>query len=278
MKKLILALSIFGSVNSFAENSRFYANQNVQAESPTAFALQPEAASFVREVIQITKAEGEILVAAIAADPELLAAIANWEQLSIEEQIPYLRKVFALEYQTLGISPPELQIESGVIPGPAFFEFDPAVPGAGKVILNPAALAEEKNKYSSLALLIHETRHSAQFQMAFQGSPVFETGVLALGYRSSFIAQKAMMGRLSFCDFLTLLNEYEAFLFGNYVLGRLTNWGVDMIDMGTFASQFDAQGALKIDLGQLLLEPSPDSLLDRFNILEKVQYDLLRGQ
>jgi hypothetical protein len=76
---------------------------------------------------------------------------------------------------------------------------------------------------------------------------------------------------------LTLLNEYEAFLFGNYVVGRLTDWRVDMIDMGTFASQFDSSGALKIDLEKISRENGGGNILEPFNRLEQTQYDLLFG-
>jgi hypothetical protein len=274
----IIAIVFFGLslLSNGAEASRFFANQGIQSEAPAAFALQPEASEFIHEVLTTSKQEGDLLVDMIQADPSLVEAISIWQTLSIEEQIPHLRKIFELECLALGIVAPELVIQAGAINGPAYFDFDPANPSPGRVILNPDALVNE-NKFASISLLIHETRHSAQFQMAFLQSPLLASAILAKGYEASFLAQKQLAGRLSFCDFLTLLNEYEAFLFGNYVVGRLTDWRVDMIDMGTFASQFDSSGALKIDLEKISRENGGGNILEPFNRLEQTQYDLLFG-
>lgn len=76
---------------------------------------------------------------------------------------------------------------------------------------------------------------------------------IAKGFKASFFAQKdASLGVRSFCDFLTLLSEYEAFQFGNYILGKLTNWKVNLSDMGTLASQYDSHGHSKLDLSELI--------------------------
>jgi hypothetical protein len=273
MKKLIGLFLIFGfEIQSAFAGDPFFANADIQAKAPEAFALQKEASVFVREIEKKSLAERDALVQAIQADSELKNAVANWQVFTIEQQIPYLRRVFDLEVKVLGIRPPELIIKSGIINGPAYFDFDPTKPGTGRVLLNPDALKKEENQYASLSLLIHETRHSAQFQMAF---PVDPSSPFSVGYEAAFIAQKSLKGKLSFCDFLTLLNEYEAFQFGNYVVGKLTNWKVDMVDMGTFASQYDSHGHLKIDLKKLTNEVGQDRLLERFNELEKIQKDIL---
>ena len=34
--------------------------------------------------------------------------------------------------------------------------------------------------------------------------------------------------KLGFCDFLTLNNEYEEFLFGHYVINQMTNGKIDL--------------------------------------------------
>jgi len=54
-------------------------------------------------------------------------------------------------------------------------------------------------------------------------------------------------------------------LFGNYVLGRLTHWQVDTLNMGTFASQFDQNGQLKINLAEMLKHKNVASLLEQYN-------------
>lgn len=255
--------------------SRFFANPEVQKLAPSAFALQKEALEFVKGLEQETRADRHALVNAIRSNAHLKAAVTRWESFTVEEQIPFLREVFALECQTMGITPPELVIQAGITAGPAYFDFDVTKPGAGRVLLNPDALKKEKNQYASLSLLIHETRHAKQFQMAFPLNSEAPGSIFAKGYRAAFTAQKAITAKFSFCDFLTLLNEYEAFQFGNYVLGELTHWQVDILDMGTFASQYDSQGMLKIDLARLANEVAPENLLSAFNELEKVQKKLL---
>lgn len=83
-------------------------------------------------------------------------------------------------------------------------------------------------------------------------------------------------------DFLTLINEYEAFQFGNYVVGALTEGVVDTLGMGAYASQYNADFSLKIDLPKLFKDHEANSenqsILKAFNTLEKAQYDILVGQ
>ncbi|MBY6210125.1 hypothetical protein KUV95_01025 [Microbulbifer agarilyticus] len=250
----------------------FYANPELQRQMPAAFALQPEAQAFLAPAFQQTIAHGDALVAAIQQDAELAQAIADWPKLTIEQQAPYLKRVFAIETQVMGIEPPTLLIDNHSYPGRmVYFDFDPQNPSTGTVYLNPDKLAE-RPKYDSLAFLIHETRHSLQFQHAFSTN-ADEVDALAIGYAEAFNAQKALQG-FSFSDFLTLVNEYEAFQFGNYVLGKLTNWQLDTQDMGTYASQFDTHGKLKIDLVKLATEDAETSLLERYNVRAQKHFDL----
>lgn len=265
-----LATTLFST--SAAADAKFFANPELQKQMPAAFALQPQAHSFLQPAFKQTITDGDRLVAAIRADRELAQAIARWPSLSMEQQIPYLQRLFALEVATMGVEPPKLLIDDHSYPGrTVYFDFDPQSPSTGTVYLNPEKLAE-RPKYESLAFLLHETRHSFQFQRAF--SNTFESSnAVERGFAAAFKAQKSLKG-FSFSDFLTLLNEYEAFQFGNYVLGQLTDWQLDMTDMGTFTSQFDRDGKLKIDLIALAAEQSNRSLLERYNELAKTHYEL----
>lgn len=271
MKKALLVLSLVFAVTAFADEvSRFFANESVQRARPEAFVLQPESRAFLDALVGDSAEIREALVAGIRARAPLAQAIRNWDKLSIEEQIPHLREVFALEVAAMGIAPPELVIDAKAIPGrAAFFEFDVQKPGPGRVLLNPDEL-RGMDKFASLALLIHETRHSAQFQKAF-AEPA---SIQGRAFKAAF--EKQFDGTVrSFCDFLTLNNEFEAFSFGNWVVGRLTDWQVEMPDMGAFASQYDRQGRLKIDLPRLAEETSGASLLEKFNEAERTQCELL---
>ncbi|HEY9899090.1 MAG TPA: hypothetical protein V6D00_07900 [Pantanalinema sp.] len=249
---------------------RFFARREVMALRPEAFALMP--ASF--PALQAMKGESEpkrqALVRAVRSDAALHQGVQAFDRLSWEQQLPLLRRFFELECKVLGIVPPELRIATDVVKGPAFFDFDPEKPGSGRVILNPEAIAKEPNKYTALLLLAHETRHSAQFQLAFDPARAAEP--LPRAYQAAFRAQKQLGDKLNFCDFCTLHNEFEAFQFGNYVVGALTDWRVDTGDMGTLASQYDAHGHLKLDLLALERQVGRDGLLDAFNAREKVQY------
>lgn len=265
---LMQAQVVHASLES--KESKFFANESVQRKQPEAFVLQPEAEVFLRS-LQGDMDLREDLINAIISNAELRQAIQNWEMLSIEEQIPYLRQIFSIEVKLMNIAPPELIIDAKEIPGrAAYFDFDLERAGAGRVILNPEVL-KGMDKYASLSLLIHETRHSAQLQMA---NNKFQPNAVAKAYLAAFQVQKKS-GANSFCDFLTLANEFEAFQFGNYVLGKLTSWKVDMLDMGTFASQYEKNGGLKIDLIQLLEHKSNKKLLEKFNEAELEQCKLL---
>ena len=239
-----LSMAMGLSLPSIADG--FYANETLQRQAPDAFALQPEAHDFLVSAYALTIKDGDRLLDLIAEDKALTNVIQQWPEMTIEQQIPWLKKVFALEVRSFGTEAPKLIIDNHSYPKKmVYFDFDVEAGGNGIVYLNPDKLAEEE-AFASLAFLIHETRHSYQFQRAMAG----QSDAVSQGYLAAFTAQKQLTG-FGFSDFLTLLNEYEAFQYGNYVIGKLTDWQVDMINMGTFASQYDSQGQLKIDLQAL---------------------------
>ena len=240
---------------------RYFANAKLQKQAPAAFALMPEAAEFHKN--HDNSAERAALAEALKKYPQL----KNFDSLTWEEKEPLLRNVFATECEVLKMTPPELVIENGAIPGAAFFEFDPDNPTPGKVFLNPEVLGKMDNGYAPLLLLLHETRHSAQFQDAFSGAE----GPVAEGFRAAYRAQKELKG-FSFVDFTTLLNEYEAFQFANGVVEQLTEGKVNTVGMGTLAGQYSDHGNLKVDLKALFEELPHEVILDVFNELEKPHY------
>ncbi|WP_282166502.1 hypothetical protein [Shewanella japonica] len=269
---LIIVLLWLSPSQSFAAD-RFYANQALQQQAPQAFALQPQSDAFLAPAYALTISHADRLVGLINQDKNVTEAIANWSDLTIDEQIPWLKKVFDLAVQSFGTQTPLLIIDNHSYPNKmVYFDFDVEKGGSGIVYLNPEKLAEE-DPYASLAFLVHETRHSYQFQQALSG----ENYPISQGYLAAFNAQKQLKG-FGFSDFLTLLNEYEAFQFGNYVIGQLTNWQVDMLNMGTFASQFNRQGQLKIDLQALSLNASEQTLLEQYNELAQKQFNLRQQQ
>ncbi|SHI05266.1 hypothetical protein [Ferrimonas marina] len=256
MRSYLWAIGLLMMGNAQAQTDPFYANAPLQRTAPTAFALQPESRDWVRRQTAMTQAQGEALVEAVQADAELYHAIAQWTELDPEAQHRALRRLFVLECQVLGITPPTLLIDNHSYPGKTVY-FDFSQPGPGTVYLNPDKLASMPS-HASLAFLLHETRHSYQWQLAQSGE-----GQQASGYDAAFAAQQGLEG-FSFSDFLMLLNEYEAFQFGNYVLGRLTDWRISLANMGTYASQYDDQGQLKLDLSRW---PDGEDWLSRYNRL-----------
>lgn len=278
-----LVIILFLSTTSFAQtlDPSYFANQEVQSLSPNAFALQPEAKNFLQNIKDSSIHERDLFLKNIKNDRVLFENIQNFALLAWPKKEEVLRSVFALEVLSLNITAPNLIIDSKRIKGEAFFDFDVTHPDAGTVIINPEAIQKDPNPYTSLMLLIHETRHSAQFQLAF--NPAKTNDAVAIGFKAAFIAQKDLSANIkSFSDFLTLLNEYEAFSFGNYVVGELTNGKVNTLGMGTFASQYNADKSLKINLDELFLKfdhgEIKDSVLEEFNRQEKAQYDLLKAK
>jgi hypothetical protein len=247
---------------------KFFANAELQKQAPEAFALMPEAAGFHKALDN--SAERAAVVSALKGMPE----IASFESLEWPDKEKVMRKVFAKECEALNMTPPELVIESGAIPGPAFYDFDLEKPSPGTVTLNPEALDKIDNGYAPLLLLLHETRHSAQFQRAFLQDG--EKGPVEEGYRAAFTAQRKLSG-YSFADFTTLLNEYEAFQFANGVMEKLTQGRVDTVGMGTLAGQYSDGGALRTDLKLLFDELPHEAILDVFNELEKKHYAERQG-
>lgn len=277
---LTITIMVLMSRNVEAENynPKYFANEAVQRLAPEAFALQPEASDFHKAVGKTSLYERLSLIKLIKKNPELKQAIISFKDLDWTKKEAVLRKVFELQVKALKIKAPILIIDSTTIKGQAYFDFDIHNPSPGKVILNPEAIDQDPNPHTALLLLVHETRHSAQFQQAFMqdhgNSPI------AKSYKAAFIAQKEHASKIvSFCDFLTLTNEYEAFQFGNYVVASLLDGSVDTLGMGTYASQFDHNLVLKIDLEKLFKihesGGSTETILNTFNSLEKAQYDIL---
>lgn len=248
-----------------APADRFYANAEFQRQAPAAFVLQPETLPAPKALAREANAERGRFLSLLKTRPDVLDRVNRYPSLSEPQRESLLREVFDLEVRSLGILAPTLIIENDRIPGSAFFDFDLSRPGPGTVILNPRELAKEKNPYAGLLLLIHETRHSAQLQRARQGRDD-----LARAYGAAFEAQKKLKG-FSFCDFMTLMNEYEAFQYANEVFGHLTGFRLDAPDMGSFASQYDGRGLLKIDLLRIAMTEGPSKMLTRFNELERDQ-------
>lgn len=264
MKWLFLCLI---SINVYAA-SDFYANKEVQDKYPEAFATQKSTIPF-HKMLPIS--EREHLLKEIQKDSRLITDIQNFETLPTEQQVVVLRKIFQLECRIMKITPPELIIDETSIPGWAYFEFDYNAGGAGKVFLNLKKLKQTDKKSDFIILLLHETRHSAQFQR----SQVLRDPV-SKGFTNSFRAQKALKDanvKMSFCDFMLLLNEYEAFQFANYIFGGLTNWVSPINDNGTLASQFDENGYLRLNVLQLLKEEQDP--VEAFNQLEKEQFEVM---
>jgi hypothetical protein len=251
-----------------ADPARFFANPAIEKLAPGAFALMPEAHDSLAEIEASVKPARDELVRAVRADKALAAKVAGFDKLTWEAQVPVIKQVVALEAKVMGFAPPTLKIQEGPNPIPSYFDFDPAVGGTGTVILYPASIAQEADKFAGLMLAVHEVRHSGQFQLAQAKAP----SALGRGFKAAFQAQHDLKGKLSFCDFCSLLNEYEAFQAGNYVVGTLTNWKADQRDMGCLSSQYDTHGQAKIDLWKLSSQVGPANLLAAFNEAEKPQF------
>ncbi len=254
---------------------KFFARREVQALMPEAFSLMPQSVPMVSALRSESEPKRQSLIRAIRNDQTLYRNIRGFDRMNWAQQYPVLRQVFELECRVLGITPPEFALDS-TLKGPAYFDFDPSQPSASRVLLNPEELAKEKNPHTALLLLVHETRHSAQFQLAFDSGHSGEFP--AKGYRAAFEAQKKLSAQLNFSDFCSLHHEYEAFQFANYVIGSLTEWKVDTLDMGCFSSQYDSRGRLRIDLVALSEVTGVPGLLDAFNERQKEQYRLLFGR
>jgi hypothetical protein len=251
------------------EPARFFANAELQAKAPLAFSTQVAAAEAVAAIARTEAPKRDRLVAAIRADQALMAKIDRFGSLTWEQKVPVLKAVMAIECRVLGFEAPKLDF--GTDPNPnreSYFDFDPAHPGVGTVILYRQGIEKDTNPYAALLLLVHEVRHAAQFQLGFAKQ---SASPLAQAFKASFEAQKAMSGKMTFCDFCSLVNEYEAFQCGNYVVGALTSWRVDTADMGCLSSQYDEHGAPRLDLPALHATHPADPVA-AFNTLERPQF------
>ncbi|WP_127716775.1 hypothetical protein [Halobacteriovorax sp. HLS] len=262
MTKTLIMLIL--SINIYAHDN-FFANKYIQVQNKQAFALQAESKDFVKESARKVFLEADYFLELLRKNQPLLTQVLNYKQLPLEEQIVVLKKVFDVEVQALGITAPEVSIDTQY-PRAAYFKYNLEDGTNGEVFINPKK-TYDSNPLMSLSLLIHETRHAAQLYKA-----KFDNNQ---NLYQAFKAQAQLSGKLSFSDFLTLNNEYEAFLFANYIIFKLYGPAEDMIDMGTFASQFNEDGSIKIDL-TTLHQSKEGQVLEEFNILMQKQRDLLQ--
>ncbi len=247
----------------------FYANNYLQLKNPLAFVLQPQGESSISHLSELTNISVKQFVKTLKSE-KIDVKLKSWSKISIKEQYIVLGKVFKLQVESMNIKPPKLIIEDDIIQGSAYFDFDLANKSLGRVLLNPKKIAEDSNPYLNILLLIHETRHAYQLAQAFENKTSLQKR-----YMAAFEQQK-ISEQLSFSDFLTLINEYEAFQFANAVIGEITNWHVSTKGLGTFASQFDKSGKLKINLPHLFNVHPPKNILPIFNVLQKTQYEILK--
>jgi hypothetical protein len=252
----------------------FFANSAIQKMSEEAFVVQAKSIPFLKHQRLALRQDVILLVKSIQSDKALFSAVTSFEKLNLDQKTAVLRRVFAHQIKSLGIAPPALVLDNN-FKNDTYFEFDPTKPTTGKVILNPQGLSKMKNPYAPLLFLIHETKHSAQFQMAFSNRTT-TSPALTQGYRAAFLAQKNLQGKLSYLDFMTLVNEHDAFQYGNAVVALLTNGKSNDPTMGTFASQFDQAGLPKIDLISLFHKTGPLNFLNAFNELEIEQWKIIR--
>lgn len=244
----------------------FYANAVVQLANPRAYALTKPAIRF--HAASKHTQEKERVVAQLRLNRALAKQIKTFETLSYDKQVKTLEAVFKALVRAMGIPAPTLLLEKGPQERIAYFDFDPALGGTGTIYIDPGHLLADP--YETLILLIHETRHSAQFQLSQTQIP----NALAKGYKEAFRVQHQIFEsgtRISFCDFSSLLNEHEAFEFANYVVNRLTGGKVNRIEMGTMASQFNEKGEPHLDVLQLLQTTrSDEETFQTFNDLMKL--------
>jgi hypothetical protein len=261
--KLTLPVVVMILTMSFscAYGRDFYAHKEIQADYPQAFATNHSNLSYLNSLERSGKRERDLLINAISHDKNLHSNLLRFNDLTTELQVKVLRELFEIECHILKITPPELVIDEHSIPGYAYFDFDYKTGGPGKVYLNQKKLTESKDKSEFIVLLLHETRHSAQFQLSSE-------------YKEAFKTQQDLKSKgikFSFCDFMLLLNEFEAFQFANYIYGSLINWPTELNDMGTLASQYDQNGKLRLNLIEVLTS-HPTDAIEEFNKLEKIQY------
>ncbi|MBL7542871.1 MAG: hypothetical protein JNL11_03600 [Bdellovibrionaceae bacterium] len=273
---ILVALNLPTLVHAQIPNDpSFFANAQIQSTVPEAFAVQEKSIPFLK--LQRARFQSDVLrlVNSIRTDKNLILAITRFPNLSLEQKAEVMRQTFTHVTKSLGIMPPLLVLDNN-FKNATYFDFDLKNPSPGRVILSPKELAAMPNPYSPLLYLIHETKHSAQFQLAFS-KQTGSSSILAKSYRAAFTAQKDLQGKLSFSDFLTLVSEYDAFQYGNAVVALLKGEKASDERMGTYASQFDQHGRLKIDLIQLFETHGAANFLSAFNLLEVPQWKIIRN-
>ena len=261
---------------TFVHNPKFFSNGEFQSSNPGAFAVQAVTSPVIEQLDQLTVAQGDEFISALGSHKDLESNMSNFDKLDLDAQTKILKAVFDVQVVSMGIQAPAFTLDPNYARG-TYFEFDPEHPDAGKVYINPRSLTTPKEPFGALMFLIHETRHSYQFQLANTKS--FANGnEIAGAWKLAFEKQKNPQGTFSWLDFMTLNNEYEAFRFSNYVMGKLTHFSASTLGMGSYASQFDRSGQPLIDLPQLLRQSGPAAFLNSFDRIEEDQYLKLKQQ
>ena len=155
--KLSLYLSVFFSVGALANPASFYANPEKIVANPAAYALSEQNQAWLKQAHEKRAFDATQLIALLKSDANLYRQLKDWTHLTFEQRMALLPKVFELECQSMGITPPTLVINNELYPQRAVnFVFDVRYPGSGLVYLNPNKL-KEMDVYAPLAFLLHET-------------------------------------------------------------------------------------------------------------------------
>ena len=166
---LIATLFTLSASSQEVLDPKFYANSATQRLAPAAFALQPESRAAVQALLNTTLKNATALARALSADPELMLAFRNFKSLTLEQREAVLKKVFAIECQTLKILPPELVLGPDATPGSAYFDFDPNKGGTGRVLMAGAFERLKDRKYKSCLVWSHARNNACFFYEAMGG-------------------------------------------------------------------------------------------------------------
>lgn len=239
------AQSLGGLTNDVA------AHPSVQLAKPLAFVLTAQARPFLAALEAKVVPMRQTLAERLAADATVSTGLSGWDRAATDAKMATLTRVAQIEAEVMGCAVPAIakKVPTAADTGLMAY-YQPAAFGAGTITLYTTTLAQ-KSKYVAVAVMVHEMRHAAQYQLfTASNSQDADTATLADAYEAAWSATEDLGGQsqLAYGDYVHLNVEYDAFQTGNQVAALLAEAANQTPGLGFVDMQYDASATPVYDL------------------------------
>lgn len=257
------------------------AHPSVQLAAPHAYSLTSQSRAFVKTLTDVMTPLRRSLAERLKADATVTKGLAAWDSSTNAARLTVLKRIATLEAEVMGCAVPTVALatakpeEAGL---KAYFQPDSS---AGGIVIFTDALTRD-GKYAAVSMIVHEVRHSAQYQLAATSQRSLSSldadrRALAAGYMEAWdvLNKLGSEADLAYGDYVHLNVEFDAFQTGNAVATMLSGGTYDALGFGFVDTHYTAVDTPKLDLLALGATLVDSSLIAAVN---KAEFDAQKGR